>query len=84
MSNRRRSAAEKTVLRFGKMAEGYQEKINSQVEIINRMMTALATAQDALYGIEHEAKDVRTARKWAKDAAQKINSMLEAKGNTGE
>jgi hypothetical protein len=62
--------------RWGKMAERYQSRIDQQKTIIDRLMAAMAVYADLAYGVENEAKDVKTARRWAKEAQQKVEVIL--------
>lgn len=71
-----RSKAQKMIKKHGKMAEDYQARINRQVQVIDRLVAANAVMSDALYGVENEAKNVKEARKWAKDAQTKVREIL--------
>jgi hypothetical protein len=58
------------------MAERYQASIDQQRHVIDRLMAAMAVYADLAYGVENEAKDVKQARKWAKEAQAKVAAIL--------
>lgn len=76
MSNTRRSKAEVASKRFGRQAEQYQAHIDRQVHAIDRLAAAVAVYGDLTYGVQHEAKNIKEARKWAKEAQAKVEAIL--------
>lgn len=76
MGNRKKSGMEKLMGRAAVQAERYEMRINQQKQIIDRLVAANAAQGDALYIIEHESKDVRHARKTAKQAVAKVKEIL--------
>lgn len=79
-----RSKAAAMAKRYGKMADGYQQRIANQLGTIERMLKALTLCQEALYQIEHEAKNVKEARTMAHNAGIMLNVALQKEPDDAE
>lgn len=70
------SNANKMIKRFGKMAEGYQDKINRQSKIIDKLVAANAVYADLVYGIAEEAESLEQAKQWVQLAVDRVKEIL--------
>lgn len=72
----RRSKQQNLVKKYGKMAEQYQDRIDRQTGIIDRLVQANTAQGNALWMVENDAKSIREARKVAKDATAEVKKIL--------
>ena len=58
------------------MSQQYAQRIERQTKVIDRLLAASAVQTDALYGIAHDVKSVKEARKVANDARKQVEAIL--------
>lgn len=71
-----RSKYTKMLMKADAQTQRYQVSIDRQKRIIDRLVLANAVQGDALVAVEEESKDIRQARKVAKEARAKVKSIL--------
>lgn len=72
----KRSTATKILKRAGRQAEQYQAAIDRQKHMIDRLGAAVAVYGDLAYAVENDAKSIVEARKLAKEALAKVQTIL--------
>jgi hypothetical protein len=72
----RRSADAKLQKRAAAMVAGYQERMDRQRRVIDRLSAAVAVYGDLAYGVASDAKTIKDARKLASDAQAKVDAIL--------
>lgn len=78
MSNRHKlpGLSAEALRRWDQMADRYQTTIDRQRQVIARLLSNQATAEETLRAITGEATSLKQAREWAEDAIAKINEEV--------
>ena len=77
----KRSQHTKMMKRAAKQADQYQATIDRQKHIIDRLTAATLAYGDLAYAVEHDAKTIKEARKFAHDTLEKVKVILAVPSN---